>query len=653
MTVAVTDQTESLSRDVSAPREAPPVVPNAAMAGREDRAADFSVERMAYAGILALALFVRLFALGNAPLSPLEAANAWPAWLQATGQTPVGAATITPGSASPLFYSGQLLLFWVAGGSDLWARFLPVVAGVAMVGLAWLLRERLGRSAALALAFLMAVDPWLVYFGRLGDGTIFGLFLGLLALIALDKARGAGARSWMWLQVLAVSSGLLVSSGPVGWSMVVVLLLNGALGGLPQGPWRDPEADTDRNLFELVALAGGALLLGATTWLGNPAGLAMVGTSLGWWLAQLVSRGQDGYPLTWAGIHWVTDQLLVLVFGAVGAVQLLRGRHHGAHPGRPRTGRLFLALWIAWGLLLILLPGRTPFALPILHLPLLLLAGVGVGALIDGYPSSINWRESGIVLLVCAALLLSALFWLRILLMMTQFDKVTAAVVLLLVISAGFVLAAHAIWSGWLSTRWLGGVLLFGVLMGVSLSSMWHLSQVHQPSRPDGLFRTETHPDVRNLAADVATLSAQRIGDAGEIPVLVQMAAAPDPVLGWNLRTMRRLSWVLEPDTALVNGRSPVVISLPAQTLMTDANYLGSAYKIRTGWLPSALLAGEGAPLDLPDQTGFFQRLDYRFSVFWSARLRSMLRWMVYHEVPELPEMEERTLWVEELISSQ
>ncbi|MCB0131619.1 MAG: glycosyltransferase family 39 protein, partial [Caldilineaceae bacterium] len=314
------------------------MAPNTAMAGREDRAAGFSVERMAYAGILALALFVRLFALGNAPLSPLEAANAWPAWLQATGQTPVGAATITPGSASPLFYSGQLLLFWVAGGSDLWARFLPVVAGVAMVGLAWLLRERLGRSAALALALLMAVDPWLVYFGRLGDGTIFGLFLGLLALIALDKARGAGARGWMWLQVLAVSSGLLVSSGPVGWSMLVVLLLNGALGGLPHGPWRDPEADTDRNLFELVALAGGALLLGATTWLGNPAGLAMVGTSLGWWLAQLVSGGQDGYPLTWAGIHWVTDQLLVLVFGAVGAVRLLRGRHHGAHPGRPRTG---------------------------------------------------------------------------------------------------------------------------------------------------------------------------------------------------------------------------------------------------------------------------------------------------------------------------
>ena len=60
-----------------------------------------------------------------------------------------------------------------------------------------------------------------------------------------------------------------------------------------------------------------------------------------------------------------------------------------------------------------------------------------------------------------------------------------------------------------------------------------------------GFFATVTDPDVRNLASDVATISAQRRGDPAVMPLVIELSAEeqPNPVLGWYLRNSQNVSW--------------------------------------------------------------------------------------------------------------
>ena len=124
------------------------------------------------------------------------------------------------------------------------------------------------------------------------------------------------------------------------------------------------------------------------------------------------------------------------------------------------------------------------------------------------------------------------------------------------------------------------------------------------------------------------------------------MIGMPDPVLGWYLRDMRNLAWVLAPGTH--EGQSPpVVITLGEDSAVDQlaASYMGSRYAMRDHWLPATLTAGE---LTQPatEGLGFGARMQERINVLWSARWRPMLRWMLYREVPVIPPSDHVILWV-------
>jgi hypothetical protein len=187
-------------------------------------------------------------------------------------------------------------------------------------------------------------------------------------------------------------------------------------------------------------------------------------------------------------------------------------------------------------------------------------------------------------------------------------------------------------------------LLLFATLRGT-----WQLNHDHDMTRQDGLFRQVTAPGTRILATDIATLSAQRTGDAGEIPLQVEMAVRPDPVLGWYLRDMRRLSWVLSAQSDVEVGVKPLVVALDTSTdpAGLQGDYVGSDYTVRTAWLPARLFA---APIPDPvvaEEATFRQRLDARLNGPWRARVQPLLRWLVYREAPAAPDTETILLWVE------
>ncbi|MEZ4555456.1 MAG: hypothetical protein R2854_03210 [Caldilineaceae bacterium] len=133
-----------------------------------------------------------------------------------------------------------------------------------------------------------------------------------------------------------------------------------------------------------------------------------------------------------------------------------------------------------------------------------------------------------------------------------QVDFSALAIVALLLAAVALIVVVYGLWAGGPAARWVLAVLLMLVLLTANWSAMWHLAHEADAMHPDGFFLVETHPDVRNLATELATLSAQRTGDAAELPVQVQMAASADPVLGWTLR----VTWAAPPGSSRLTRRS-------------------------------------------------------------------------------------------------
>lgn len=636
-----------------------------------------TVERGLYGLILIVAAFLRCFALGAQPLSPLEAANAWPAWVTALAVT---VPSVEP-PTSPLLHSLHTLLFWLTTGGDAVARVFPALAGLGLVLLAWWWRDWLGRPAALLLALFLAIDPWLVALSRLVDGGMLSLALSLLALTGLSQLRSAAPTSQVhqrWGYITALAIALLLISGALAWSLVPVLFLFGQFFARSAGseaklsadnslvtglPAQSPELAVNQQgngelwlgIPRLAWLTGGvAALLGSTTWLAQPENLGLISRSFSTWITYLSGAGPDTYPLSWPFLRLWVDNPLLLVFGGLGMIQLWLTRLNEpadaaeAPAGLPTTNpawRWFLTGWVAWGLLLLLLPGRNPLQLPLLGLPLALAAATTAASLVRTGLRNLPWLESGLLLGVLTVLLTFFTFSAWFLLAQWQWEMRRALVLLLFLALAVLLILIFALWSNWSQARIVVGSYVGLLLLIVTWSSTWQLNHWGEPGELNGFFARFTDPDVRRLAADVHTLSAQRVGDATQMPILVQMAAQPDPVLGWYLRDMYNLRWVLAPALAETAGQSkPLVITLGPEPSNDQqlVNYMGSHYALRGRWLPTDLTAQTAAPAADPTATTLGARLER----FWSNGARVFLRWVVYRKVPVSPPTEQVVLWV-------
>jgi hypothetical protein len=573
----------------------------------EQLVAWLTLERLIYALLLGIAGGVRLYHLGEKLLSPLEASQAWPAWLDAMGLT----APHAPVPVSPLLYTGQRFLFWLTGGGgDAWARLLPALAGVGLVALSWWLRPWLGRTAALILAALLAIDPWQTAFSRLGDGASLSLFLGMLALICLlhlllPVGVEPGTDNRTWGRVLAVAAGLLAVSGPLAWGLLPVLALFSVVmvrrsGSAPVAGLNGDGGEQKRWL-EAAGLAAATAFLAATGWLVQPAGLTYVSSSFTHWLSWITGSAEATYSLGWAFLRLLVDEPLALVFGLGGlAFLLVRLRRGSVVEGGHEQVRtpvqddprwlLFLLGWTAWGILFMLFPGRNPNSLALLSLPLLLTSALVVDQLVQ---YSVHRFDMGDGLLVVGGLgvlivttgLLTSVFSQDIL--AAGFNLQGLILYLVLPVLALF----FTWWAGWRVTSQALGMLAVTLLFLFTVRSAWFLNMRNDLPRGADLLAVTTHQDIRLLVSDVRKLSAIRVGDDTEIPVQVQMAGSPDPVLGWNLRMMRGLQWVLSPQVAPDSRVAPLVITMldEVERVSLPDHYIGSDYGLTRIWSPTDL----------------------------------------------------------------
>lgn len=583
-----------------------PGPPLAAVDGRGPTRTGPTVEHALYAGLLLLALALRLYRLGTLNvLSPVEAAQAWPAWLGANaGQWPVPFAPI-----SPLLYTAQRFLFLLTGGgSEFWARFAPAVAGAGLVLAAWPLRPRLGRAGALIAAGLLAVDPWLLSFSRLGDGAVLSAFTGLLLLAWLFDAAGKQPPSLRQMDRLALTAGLFVISGPLAWLLLPLILA--AVFWLR--PW--PAFPGRR----AAAIFGGTVLIGATGLLAHLSGLATIGESLGAAIA-LLTGGPSvygaGYSVGWGLLRLLVDQPFLLLFGGGGLVLALLTAGSVAD-SRRRAWLRVLAAGVGWGLVCLLLPGRGPLSLLVLGLPLLLLAAQAAAALLRFATDRLQRTDAALVAVTLGVLLVTAAFWTGNATTALRDGNLDLRLLLfyLLIPALGLFFVW---WSGVRTSGQVFGLLVLASFFLANLSSSWMLNLRPELLHNSRSLFAETGDDgLALLVADVSRLSSLRAGDPTEAPVYLLVPPDLQPLLGWHLRQMRYLRWQTGVDPAALDGRS-LVIGPAGATLRLPDDFIGSSYTVTQRWLPT-------------DLTGTVPRL----------------RWALYREQRMTPTVETVELWV-------
>jgi uncharacterized protein (TIGR03663 family) len=122
----------------------------------------------------------------------------------------------------PTLYYATLPVVWLAGARDFAAttkatyRIVPVVFGIALIALLWLVRDGLGRGATAVAACLTALSPALVFYSRYYIQEMLLVFFAFVVIAA----------GWRYARMRAFRR--VPSARGTGW----LLLLGGALGAM-------------------------------------------------------------------------------------------------------------------------------------------------------------------------------------------------------------------------------------------------------------------------------------------------------------------------------------------------------------------------------------------------------------------------------------
>ena len=574
-----------------------------------------NVEQALYALLFLLALSLRLYGLGiSEPISPWEAAQIWPAWLaHSYGLLEASRLPDQGAPVSPLLFSLQRGLFFLTGGGNaFWARLVPAAAGAGLVLAAWTLRSSMGRAGALMAAFLFAFDPWLLSFSRMADSATLSLLTAIPLLGWLFDDSEAGSRA-AWLPA---TGGLFLISGPLAWLLLPTMLFALVL-----------RYDNTRHLFgegmrrRAAAICLGTMVIGATGFFAHFSGLALIGESVGFAVEHLLSgsnaapllHAQQEYPLNWALLSLLVDEPFLLLFGGIGLFISLaqigrpsngsdedQGEHglNGEVPSRNSTHTKWLRVLaggVGWGLMLILLPGRTPVSLLVLGLPLTLLAaGTATTILRFGLNRGLFKNEAGLLTLATMGILLvTSYFWTGILtesLRNGSFDWRLTAFYLLIPALGLFLF----LWAGARAGGQAFGLLFLATIFLVQASSSWKMNLRPEASQVHSLFAEVGDDGIALLAEDVTRLSFLRAGKSTAIPVYLHVKPSHLPFFAWHLRSMRDLRWQpgsqmreLEVDALIVSQSGA---GSEGERLNLPSGYIGSSYAAIQRWLPTDLV---------------------------------------------------------------
>jgi hypothetical protein len=317
---------------------------------------------------------------------------------------------------------------------------------------------------------------------------------------------------------------------------------------------------------------------------------------------------------------------------------------------------LFLGVWLLWGVVLALLPGRSPYVLPLLGLPLLIAAGAAIAYLLALPLGEATHQEVAVLLGVAGVLVVAGAIWLAMIVESFTYDFRLVLTGLLLLGLIALMFLVFGFWAGWRAAGKLAGLFFAGILLLVSIRSGWMLNHPGGQMAPNGFFPQMTLPEARLLPLDIQRISSLRNDDPYEARVqVVTGGQPPNPLVGWLLRDMRRLEWVTSPDPQPPADPNNPLPPGPEATALVVAPYgfeedrgleglIGARYPLIMRWdaaqlptLPEPDPAADGLPAE--------ELARLRADQAWSQATRPQLEWLLYRNVRSTPAVDGVTLW--------
>jgi hypothetical protein len=329
-----------------------------------------------------LAAVVRFAGLGSDPLDAAEASQSIAAWWTVEPSSEA-LSRLAPRPESGLLLGLDAAVFWLTDSpSDLVARWIPALAGTALLLVALVALRAESRLAAVAVVILLAVDPWLVAASRRASGAILGAGAAVACYLLLRRLVTAAPtaalattvrRQWIWW---AVSAGLLLVCGSTAWDFLPPILLVTLVA--TRGPSRlgSPRPSAGAVLGAAVTAA----VLGSTTGLLQWGGPALLSWSLESWLSSWTGswREMSLATVTHASAAVALYQIALAALAAWGVWRTWNRDQRSGAAGPSPDLALALLVWLTWGAAMQLRSGGGPDVWLALEVPMLLAAALGL-----------------------------------------------------------------------------------------------------------------------------------------------------------------------------------------------------------------------------------------------------------------------------------
>ncbi len=584
-----------------------------------------TVEFIAYALLIALALFVRLAELDTVPLTDGEATEALAAW-RVVYPNAAGEA-LTP--SSPLVFWSQSIAFSFSGGSEITSRFLTAIGSVLLSVTPLLFRGMFGSARSFIFSLLLAFSPIVLITSRSSSPAVWTVLFAVLGLWALwryyERRQNADA---LWASGFFASMFFLSESG--GPVLAVILLLAAAIAlfrSVISAPDRldvpgDDLLASVREHFRTWPWQGSLLtavmlvVLVSTGFMLYPAGFNAVGTLLGDSIGGIAAR-QPGVPLFSPLAAAIFYEPFLWIFAAIGVWLMVR-RGVAAFVGR------FLAAWVFVGVLASLLySGTSPQHALWLIIPLAGLASYALSELlVEGRPPlmfwlddvATFWQHTWWVRWMLAAITLSLLLIFSVhlqeaarsmmtlpadvafneifdLLLETRYIEMRYSIVWIVVapvfLIIGFFLTA-GIWGNAISVQG-GGLGLMAFMLLTGIGSGWNAA-VTNADNPIEFWRDQaTAPEVLLLRETLSELAQRESRGFPVMPLTVLSdgeTITGNGVVAWELRDFVNTHFV---DS--LNGAVGEQIVILPDMLEPDlgGSYVGQDFVVSRTWDSSTL----------------------------------------------------------------
>lgn len=520
----------------------------------------FTFETTFWVLIIAAAVLFRIVLLQVPALTESEAAVALQAVHLAEGERILV-------SQTPLAVLLSGMLFYLFDATPFLARLLSMLSGAGLVYGVFLVRHKIGKSVALLLALLIAIDPGFVAASRQVDSPMLGMLLLFLFLVLLDKRKSILAGVALGLGLL---SGLSFWQGTI-FLLVSITVWNLLLGKEGDAPWSWLKANA-RVFWQERGWLGflSAILITGTFFLIVPGG------------AGEAFSGLIVYFTGWAGNFKNSLSQFLLLLPSYELMPLVIGLIYGIIATLQRNRRdQFLMLFFLFSLILTLAyPGRNVLDMVWVVLPLLVLSAEAIDKIFS--IASQSWLPSAGLGLIVAILVSFALY--SSMLVFTQgIGGANFEARLIGLIGAIVVAAILVVMMAW---AWSGSVGIAG--LGMGLLSIGLIYTVAQGFRATGLGAFPAFELWRNsariiqpelLVSTLETISSWNNGEKRNTPIAV--IGIDSPALQWELRNFPNVRYY----SAYPVGEEPeIVITALGSSPAASSSYSGQDF----GWASDA-----------------------------------------------------------------